>query len=96
MDTLLSLLAFVGLCYLMMRFGCGDHMGHNPRRRSHSGDHRGESPTSTAIDPVCGMTVPPESGWTRARGGGSYRFCSAACLEKFDAQPDAYVPKAAA
>src|SRR5262245_49974064 len=47
---------------------------------------------ATHTDPVCGMRVDP----TRARGrleheGTTYLFCSPHCLERFRAEPAAYV-----
>ena len=39
------------------------------------------------IDPVCGMTVKPESPHASEFGGVHYRFCSAKCKTKFDADP---------
>ncbi len=50
----------------------------------------------TVKDPVCGMDVVPE----RAAGsheyeGRTYFFCSQHCLEKFRAQPDAYLKPSA-
>lgn len=48
-----------------------------------------------AIDPVCGMTVTPET----AKGAHEYRgqvyhFCNLGCLDKFRRNPDAYLEKA--
>jgi hypothetical protein len=38
MDTVLSLLAFAAMFYVMMRFGCGAHLSHRHRSRSsHAG-----------------------------------------------------------
>ncbi|WP_413716955.1 heavy metal translocating P-type ATPase [Silicimonas sp. MF1-12-2] len=43
-------------------------------------------------DPVCGMTVDPTKGKpTHTHDGHEYHFCSARCLEKFVAEPDAYI-----
>ena len=42
-------------------------------------------------DPVCGMTVRPESPHREARGGVTYGFCSAGCLAKFRADPERYL-----
>lgn len=47
---------------------------------------------STAIDPVCGMTVDP----SRAAGkfeykGEQYFFCAKSCLQKFSASPESYL-----
>ncbi len=44
-----------------------------------------------AIDPVCGMTVKPDSPHHYAYHGTEYHFCSAKCLAKFQASPDEYV-----
>lgn len=43
------------------------------------------------IDPVCGMTVKPESPYASDRNGVHYRFCSAKCKTKFDAEPARYL-----
>ena len=45
-------------------------------------------------DPVCGMTIDSSSaaGQTK-RDGTTYYFCSAACKQKFDANPQQYVSK---
>ena len=43
------------------------------------------------IDPVCGMTVKPESPHRHEYGGVEYRFCSAKCLAKFQASPETYL-----
>ncbi|HEY0664942.1 MAG TPA: heavy metal translocating P-type ATPase [Gallionella sp.] len=44
-----------------------------------------------AIDPVCGMTVKPESPHRFEYNGTEYRFCSAKCLAKFQASPADYL-----
>lgn len=63
--------------------------------------HTPELPTSTnaagamAIDPVCGMTVEPES--ARAKGlhlqhrGADYFFCGRGCKLDFEEDPDRYL-----
>jgi Cu+-exporting ATPase len=43
-----------------------------------------------AIDPVCGMTVSPDSRYRHVHGGQTYLFCSAHCLAKFQASPASY------
>jgi len=48
------------------------------------------------IDPVCGMTVKPESQHHYEYHGTEYRFCSAKCLAKFQAAPEDYLNKPAA
>jgi Cu+-exporting ATPase len=42
-------------------------------------------------DPVCGMTVKPESPHESQWGETRYRFCSAKCKTKFDAEPQRYL-----
>ncbi|HQY70937.1 MAG TPA: YHS domain-containing protein, partial [Pseudomonadales bacterium] len=42
---------------------------------------------ATFIDPVCGMTVKPESPHHAVHAGREYRFCSAGCRGKFVADP---------
>lgn len=47
------------------------------------------------IDPVCGMTVKPESPHETILEGVTHRFCSAKCKAKFEADPAHYLaPKA--
>ena len=44
------------------------------------------------IDPVCGMTVTPETAagaWEHR--GTTYYFCSLGCLERFKDEPDDYL-----
>ena len=47
-------------------------------------------------DPVCGMTVQPDSPHRVERDGRSWHFCSARCAEKFAADPARYEGSAAA
>jgi len=44
-----------------------------------------------ATDPVCGMTVSPDSRFRHLRNGQTYLFCSAKCLAKFQASPADYL-----
>ena len=64
-----------------------------PRHDRHHPDSAPEqqSPAGTLIDPVCGMTVKPESPHATDRDGVHYRFCSAKCKTKFDAEPARYL-----
>ncbi len=51
-------------------------------------------PPVTATDPVCGMQVLPEAAQAlRSAGGQSFVFCSAGCVERFDADPSKYAPR---
>jgi P-type Cu+ transporter len=44
------------------------------------------------IDPVCGMTVDPETAnASHVHGGKTYYFCSTGCLHKFRANPERYL-----
>ena len=47
-------------------------------------------------DPVCGMTVKPDSPHRSVHDGRTFRFCSAKCLEKFEAEPQRYLAPAPA
>ncbi len=87
MDGLLSVLLFAGFFYLMMRFGCGSHMGHG-KHGGHAGPGGG---TVKHIDPVCGMEVDVEQGYGKMYQRQLYRFCSRSCLDKFEADPDRYI-----
>ncbi len=87
MDGLLTFLLFAGLFYFMMRFGCGAHMVHGGHG-SHS-EHKSDKPSHT--DPVCGEEVAIEKGYGKMFEGTLYRFCSRACLDKFDANPQQYL-----
>lgn len=47
-------------------------------------------------DPVCGMTVQPDSPLRHVHAGNTYFFCSAHCQNKFATDPAAFLDKAAA
>ena len=50
---------------------------------------------SQHIDPVCGMQVDPASAaGTFEYEGRVYYFCNSSCLQKFSANPAAYLNKA--
>jgi len=47
---------------------------------------------ATVKDPVCGMEIDPKSAATTAEyKGETYYFCSAACHDKFKAEPEKYI-----
>jgi P-type Cu+ transporter len=49
---------------------------------------------STAIDPVCGMTVAPDTAAAACDyEGKTYYFCSIGCKERFTAEPEKYLKK---
>ena len=95
MEGLSSFLLFAGLFYFMMRFGCGAHAVHGRGGGGHGldtgqGVHERTS-SGRATDPVCGIAVAPNQGYAMLRDGNEYRFCSRACLDEFEANPDQYV-----
>jgi YHS domain-containing protein len=86
-------MVFGVLFYVMMRFGCGAHMGHGHGghgRHEPAGRGAHQPPAVSSTDPVCGMAVEPDKGYTKVQDGHSYRFCSRACLDKFEAGPRQY------
>lgn len=83
MNGLISFLLFAGLFYFMMRYGCGAHVVHG-----HGGGCVGKE---KSIDPVCGMQVDPQQGYSKMFRGTQYRFCSRNCLDRFDAEPVRYL-----
>ncbi len=77
MERIIPFLLFAAFFYLMMRFGCGSHMVHGHRgHEGHAGHqgHEGAQPSSN--DPVCGMEVPAEGGYSERYQNREYRFCS--------------------
>ena len=58
---------------------------------SHGPDLRAAPEAETGLkDPVCGMTVTPDSKHTLQHAGRPVYFCSAGCKAKFAADPDKY------
>jgi Cu+-exporting ATPase len=64
--------------------------------RVHGHSSRGSTPAAVR-DPVCGMDVVPGDapGGSALHGGVKYWFCSAACRQKFIADPTRYVASVA-
>ncbi len=100
MSGFLSFLLFGALFFVMMRFGCGAHVGHgghggHSAQRDSSGDQTVTPSThhalDTGVDPVCGMKVEPGAGYASAYQNQTVRFCSRDCLDKFEAQPQRYL-----
>lgn len=108
MNEWLWIALYGGFFFLMMRFGCGGHMmGHGHSKGEADAHHEGSHETEERveertvnthvhsgkfIDPVCGMPVPRDAGYGKMYEARPYRFCSRACLDKFDADPESYVP----
>jgi Cu+-exporting ATPase len=57
-------------------------------------DHQKTVGTGKTVDPVCGMTVDPEtSEYKLQHDGETYHFCSVGCRTKFAADPERYLNK---
>jgi Cu+-exporting ATPase len=69
------------------------HQHETPKQGSccqHASGHIGKGPG--VKDPVCGMTVDPRSAkYQHTHADQTYYFCAARCLEKFIANPTAYL-----
>ena len=97
MNNLVWFLIYAGLFFIMMRYGCGAHMlrghsghkGHNGHGHPHDHDHNINAQTA-ATDPVCGMQVDEDKGYSKMHEGKLYRFCSRDCLDKFESAPEQY------
>lgn len=70
-----------------------DHAHHDHAHHEHAHhDHADHGHAHAVKDPVCGMTVDPQTAKYHAdHDGRSYHFCSARCHEKFVADPPAYL-----
>ena len=72
-----------------------DHHGHTGHRHhDHASSHERPDDAHAAgvKDPVCGMTVDPQTAEHRAsHAGRSYFFCSDKCRSTFEARPAAYL-----
>ncbi|HEX8726566.1 MAG TPA: YHS domain-containing protein [Gemmatimonadaceae bacterium] len=64
--------------------GAGRLSGHG-----HAVDTR-NSAVLDAVDPVCAMPVPVDSGYAEVHDGRLLRFCSRRCLDTFDSVPQRY------
>jgi P-type Cu+ transporter len=65
-----------------------DHAAHSHAHHPHALDHS----SKTAVDPVCGMKVDPETTPHHAKHEGrTFHFCSAGCRAKFIAAPETYL-----
>ena len=102
LQDVLYYLAWAGLFFVMMRYGCGSHvMGHGHHRGAFTphqtpGPPDRKSLQETAIDPVCGMTVQIATAKTAASQGQIVYFCSQKCRDKFEAAPQTFMNAIAA
>ncbi len=98
---------FGGLEYYFCSDRCKDRFQRDPHRyldagASHPGmdvpagtadDSGGSSAGQSSVDPVCHMTVDPESAAAhRTYNGVDYWFCNTGCALAFDADPERYLP----
>ena len=63
----------------------------NEQHKSSCCSKEKKSPTVVTIDPVCGMTITEDSPHAYEYQSVRYLFCSAGCLDKFSADPEAYL-----
>lgn len=97
MGGLVSLLLFGALFFVMMRFGCGSHVGHGghvthrDNKNDQTGTSRAHHVLDAGVDPVCGMNVAPDIGYASVYQTQTVRFCSRDCLDKFESQPLRYL-----
>ncbi len=92
LKSILWFLVWGGLFFVMMRFGCGAHIGGHGGHGEH--EPPGGGPTK---DPVCGMDVDPQrAAGASVYGGRTYFFCSASCRDNFEKAPEKYVSAAPA
>ncbi|MBN9007611.1 MAG: heavy metal translocating P-type ATPase [Rhizobiales bacterium] len=72
----------------------GAHAHHGHHHHDHSHHHHGGAGDGKVLDPVCGMTVDPQTSKHRFdHHGTTYHFCSAGCRTKFAASPQQYLDK---
>jgi YHS domain-containing protein len=90
MERIIPFLLFALFFYMMMRGGCGSHRVHG--HHGHEGHEGHEGMQASAKDPVCGMEVKPDAGYSEKYQNREYRFCSRKCLDQFDANPQQFVP----
>ena len=92
MEGVLWLLVWAAFFYFMMRFGCGAHMvhGHGGHGTETGHGSHGSAGGRGSRDPVCGMDVAPDSGYSQMYQGREYRFCSRNCLDQFESDPARY------
>jgi len=81
---------YAGNEYLFCSAGCRDKFEADPGRYLHKPQPAAEE----LHDPVCGMTVTPQSEYHHTHQGTDYYFCSAGCRDKFTARPEQFLPAA--
>lgn len=57
----------------------------------HDHDHHHHDATATVVDPVCGMSIDPNTTDLHSDfHGTTYYFCGPGCKKAFDADPEKY------
>jgi P-type Cu+ transporter len=68
----------------------------NQEHKPHGDPHDGSNLAASVIDPVCGMEVDPsEAAGSHEYEGKTYYFCNPLCLDRFRAEPEAFLAPAA-
>jgi Cu+-exporting ATPase len=76
-----------------MTTGPEPHAHGAPKEEAPTAGDTPQNVDATVIDPVCGMTVHPDTAAHRAsHKGEEFFFCSAGCKAKFEAHPGDYLP----
>jgi len=76
-----------GKTYLFCNSKCQAKFSANPEKYLYGN----VSDTGEIKDPVCGMTVKPDSPLRHDHGGKTYLFCNPKCQTKFSADPERYL-----
>ncbi|MEP0813773.1 MAG: heavy metal translocating P-type ATPase [bacterium] len=84
-----------GVEYRFCCGGCKTKFAADPekflKRKSQEEIESRAAVAAEAKDPVCGMTVKPETKHRYEYGGKEYLFCCAGCVAKFSADPEKYL-----
>jgi len=78
---------YQGTDYYFCCNGCREKFAADPEQYLHKNEH----PATELHDPVCGMTVTPQSEHHHNHQGTEYYFCCNGCREKFAADPERYL-----
>ena len=88
LKSIVWFLVWGGLFFVMMRFGCGAHIGGHAGHGHGGHEPPGGPPTK---DPVCGMDVDAQRAASASvYQGRTYYFCSVSCRDKFEKAPEKY------
>ncbi len=84
---------FNGVAYAFCNPGCKERFLANPAAFiATTGDVRAPQPSMVDLDPVCGMSVNPETAVATLRHGDTtYAFCAQSCCDRFVADPERFL-----